>query len=124
MTFILIMTCFFSPLDLAFSYNDPKSINWFTVVDYSIDFCYLIDICIVFNSAYINDALVLIDNRKEIAKNYFKGWFVIDIISIIPFSLLLSYSPYHKLARVARVGRLYKLVKLTKLIRILKVMKD
>ena len=57
-----------------------------------------------------------------------KGWFPIDVLSIIPFDILFNQGDgggrYNNLARVARIGRLYKLVKLTKLIRILKVMKE
>jgi hypothetical protein len=93
-------------------------------VDLIIDGFFLIDVFIIFNSALMDQNDVdLIEDRKKIAKSYLSGWFIVDILSIVPFELLFN-SSYNKLARVARVGRLYKLVKLTKLIRILKVMKD
>ena len=79
---------------------------------------------VIFNSAFYTDDFVIIDNRKDIAIAYLKGWFLCDIISIIPFDTIFEYSSFNKFARVARVGRLYKLVKLTKLFRFLKIMKE
>ena len=78
----------------------------------------------IFNSAYYDEETELIDDRKEIAKYYLKGWFTVDVLAIIPFDYILSEADFNQLARVARVGRLYKLVKLTKLFRILKIMKE
>ena len=124
MTFILIITCFFTPINIAFSYH--KHGIWMDIVNYLIDMFYLFDIFVIFNTVIYDQEENMIENRKTIAINYVSGWFVIDFLSIIPFSLILSgeSSRYNNLARVARVGRLYKLVKLTKLVRSLTVMKD
>jgi len=52
----------------------------------------------------------LVSNRCKIASNYLKGWFIIDVVSIIPFDLVFNdkndNSKYHKLARIIRVGKL------------------
>lgn len=93
--------------------------------EYIIDFMFLLDIIIIFNTAYYTDDYDLIDSRKEIACNYLNGWFSIDFIAIIPFDVILEAGNFNvKIMRVARVGRLYKLVKLTRLLRILKIVKD
>jgi len=89
-----------------------------------IDLCFLVDIFVIFFSAYHDEEVGIVDSRSEINKNYLKGWFMIDVLTIIPFDTVFEYSTYNKIARVARVGRLYKLVKLTKLFRFLKIMKE
>ena len=53
MTFILIITCIFTPLNIAFDYNQENSTVEY--VDYLIDFIYLIDILVIFNSAYYDE---------------------------------------------------------------------
>jgi len=76
------------------------------VPDHIIDFMFLIDIFITFNTEYMGENYEIETNRKKISINYLKGWFTIDIVSIIPFDEFLTSSKYNKLARVARVGRL------------------
>ena len=84
MTVVLIVTCVMTPLSIAFNdieNVDPKS----AVIDYIIDSLFLIDIFVIFNTAYYNDDSEIIDDRKEIAGSYARGWFTIDLLAIIPF---------------------------------------
>jgi len=53
MTFILIVTCIFTPLNIAFDYQQRSSS--IEVIDYLIDFIYFMDIIVIFNSAYYNE---------------------------------------------------------------------
>ena len=48
MTIVLIVTCFFTPINIAFSYSDSET-N--TIINYAIDFFYFIDIVVIFNTA-------------------------------------------------------------------------
>jgi hypothetical protein len=84
---------------------------------------FLMDILIIFNTAYYNEDFKLIEDRKNIAKDYLTGWFAIDLVAIVPFDLFFQTGLNTSMVRIARVGRLYKLVKLTRLIRVFKVMK-
>ena len=122
MTVVLLTTCILTPLNIAFNLEENN--QKLKVFDYIIDFFFLIDIILNFNSAYYTDDYECIDDRCIIAREYTSGWLLVDSLSIVPFDMILEYSDYNKLARVARVGRLYKLVKLTKLFRILKIMKE
>jgi hypothetical protein len=89
-----------------------------------MDVFFLVDMVVIFISAQYTPDYEIIDNRTLIACEYLKGWFMVDLLSCIPFDILLNYSSYNKLIRVARISKLYKLVKLTKLLRILKIIKD
>ena len=87
--FIAIVT----PFRLAFDENDSvtwKVINWFT------DCFFLIDLVLsFFESYYDEENNIHVTSLKKIAKNYLKGWFTIDFISIIPFeSILKSFVRY------------------------------
>jgi len=57
--------------------------------NYAIDIFFAIDIIIIFNTALINESFETIDDRCVIAKEYIKSWFFIDLLSIIPFEVIL-----------------------------------
>lgn len=84
------------------------------------------DILVIFNSAYYDLDMNLVDDRKMITTNYLRGWFTVDLLAIIPFDIILTNltTNVNGIVRIARVGRLYKLVKLTRMLRILKIMKE
>jgi hypothetical protein len=82
----------------------------------------------------------MLDHRCVIALNYFKGWFVIDVLAIFPIGYLQKLMPtgdggdnsgdgvngssVNGIVRIARIGRMYKLIKLTRLVRIFKIFKS
>ena len=88
---------------------------------------FLSDSIIIFNSAVINqDDFSIIDDRGRIASIYLHGWFTVDILSIVPFDIILSSSSgnMNNMIKLVRIGRMYKLVKLTRLLKMLKLVKD
>ena len=99
---------------------------------YMIDFMFLIDIILNFNTAYFDELHDVMDGRLDIAFKYFKGWFLIDFLAILPFEEIIKLvthtsggqGDYNKLMRMTRLSKLYKLVKITRLIRLLKVLKS
>ena len=85
---------------------------------------FLIDIIIIFNSAYEDDDFNLIDIRKIIGKTYVKSWFFIDLFAIVPFHLILGSADFGDIVRITKIGKMYKLIKLTRLLRVLKIVKE
>ena len=65
----------------------------------------------------------MIEDRATICCEYLKGWFVIDVLSILPIDLIFNIGGFTKIVRIAKVGRMIKLVKLTRLARILKLVR-
>lgn len=56
-----------------------------------------------------------VKNLKDIAKNYiFNGWFVIDVIAVIPFDQFIQQGKIAKLLRLFRLPRLAKLFSMQK----------
>lgn len=67
---------------------EADSFPW-VITNNSVDVMFLIDIIIIFNSAYYDEDFNLIQDRKLIAISYLKSWFPIDFFAIIPFDLIL-----------------------------------
>ena len=86
MTLILLITCLLTPLTIAFTYSEDSVVS---IVILAIDGFFIIDILVIFNSAFYDDDTDLIDERKKIARNYLHGWFTIDILAIFPFDVIL-----------------------------------
>ena len=119
---VLIFSCFVTPYRVALIQEDTSAWSFTNTV---VDLLFLLDILIIFNSAYFDDDFKLIQNRKTICAQYLKGWFIVDAIAIFPFQIMMSGAGnYSDMVRITRIGRMYKLLKLTKLFRTLKMMKE
>lgn len=91
-TLVLLISCMITPWRIAFgdldSGNKKEPIEW-TIINWVIDSLFIIDICVIFNSAFHDDDFNIVEDRKKIAMMYIQGWFIIDLLAIIPFDILL-----------------------------------
>eukprot|EP01083_Nonionella_stella_P131742 400458_1 len=99
------------PYTLAF---DIHYLGWHELV---IDIIFLTDIVLTFRTATFDeyDELKLETDPKIIAKNYVLSWFVIDLLSSIPFEVLSwdeEYTTFFKFLRTLKLLRLVRLIKL------------
>lgn len=111
-----------TPYSLAFQENSDNIIQY---IEYLIDCILLVDIVLNFFSAYNDKEENLIKKHKTIIKTYLKTWFIIDLISVFPFSLCFNQFRYNfgHFRRISFLPKIYKLFKLAKLIRIAKITK-
>ena len=87
MTLVLIITCILTPYTIAFySGTEPDSIKY-TIN--GIDMLFFIDIIVIFNTVFYDLEMEMITCRKAIAKNYVSGWFLVDLLAIVPFDIIL-----------------------------------
>ena len=109
-------------MELAFERKKELfSVDW--CIQYGVDFVFLIEILVQFNTMYFDQEFQLISSRKLIAKRYIQSWFIIDLMAILPIQLLIGTdSDVTSMVRFTRVGRIVKMFKMTKLLRFLKVM--
>lgn len=85
-----------------------------------LDILFFTDVLVTFNQAYLDDDYKVIDDRKQIARDYLKGWFIVDVLSCLPYGPIAEYIfDIH-----GKTKRYIFLVKLIKLMRILKLVKD
>ncbi|KRW98530.1 Cyclic nucleotide-binding protein [Pseudocohnilembus persalinus] len=128
--FFMIYTATLLPYLVCFVEEKIMFVYWF---DQVMNGVFALDIILSFFSAYYDNDNILVTSNKYIATQYLKTWFLIDFISVIPFSDILGSqnssssndpSKYNSLVRLARLPRLYRLVRLFRLIRLAKFKKD
>ena len=127
---ILVMTCFITPYHLAFYPQDQLSFFKFNstldCLESIIDIVFFVEIIVCFNtSVYEQSTNRYLTSRKDIARSYFKSWFWIDFIAILPRFLLIVEAwgqtlSYLKYVKIARIGRLIKLLKLLRMAKAIK----
>ena len=81
---LLMYTAIVTPFVIAFVENASFE---FTIFELCIDSLFAIDIIINFFTPYYRNN-TLVTQKSKIAKNYLKGWFIIDLVACIPFHLL------------------------------------
>eukprot|EP00873_Tetraselmis_striata_P006068 jgi/Tetstr1/426332/TSEL_016645.t1 len=127
---LVIYTTLVLPVRTAFLWSEEvvedefgvivNTIDGWTVMDLVIDFTFLFDVVLNFNTGFIREPdFVTILSRKKIALNYCKGWFVFDVVSSVPLDLIIMQesSTVMKLPRVLRLIRIFRLVKVLRLSR-------
>lgn len=83
--------CIYTPIYISFSLDDfsAHGTNSWYLLNLILDIIFLIDIVVVFLSAFYDEDFRIVDDVKIIANYYLKGWLVTDIIAIIPFDLIV-----------------------------------
>ena len=78
MVLALSYTAIFVPYRLAFI--EEHSLG-FSILEYFVDGIFFADLICTFFTAFYDNEHKLVTNKKLIAKNYLKGWFLIDLIA-------------------------------------------
>lgn len=69
MTLVLLGACIATPLQIAFS-NEKITNLLDNPVSFGIDCLFFLDIILIFNTAYYNEEMEMIQDRKSIMNNY------------------------------------------------------
>jgi CRP-like cAMP-binding protein len=125
MTLVMIYVAIMSPYRLAFM--EDVFFDGLTTTDLTLNGLFIADMLINFNSAYTKSDGSIEDRRWYIARNYLASWFLIDLISSIPFNLIellidtnnSGGTGYNSAMRLARLPRLYRLFRLAKVFKAL-----
>ncbi len=111
---ILLLTIFMAveiPLRLCLNYHLD---GWVLFLDHLSYLIFGIDVVLNFLTAdYIGGQLVT--NRKTIARQYLRSWFIFDFLAAFPFELLLAAGSMSTFTTTARVFRLFRLVRLARI---------
>lgn len=93
------------------------------VFDWIVEFFFVSDLVFNFFQEYKDpETFENIRNHKKIAMRYmFRGWFIIDLVSVFPFSAILQQDALlTKLFRLFRLPRLLKLIDISRFNQLLK----
>ena len=115
---LLLFTAVVTPVEVAFLETSLWSIMFW--INRSVDALFVIDIILNLIDA-INDPEdgQLIFHHPTIVKTYLKGWFTIDIISVMPFDLIALIFKDGAVGKL-KILRVLRLLRLMKLLRILR----
>ncbi|KAH8049974.1 phosphorelay sensor kinase [Aureococcus anophagefferens] len=84
-----------------------------------IDFGFFVDLLLAFNTAYFDEASGhWVTDRYVIARSYLQAWFWLDLVSLVPYSVL-PVSEKAGLLRFVKLARLMRLLRAFKSPRIL-----
>ena len=120
-TFVaLIFTAIVTPAEVAFVTTTWKSALF--GVNRLVDLIFIKDMIMQFFVAYIDTAVGarLVKDLRKIRSRYFCGWFIIDLVSILPFDVLSQIfedQPWLTQMKTVRVIRLLRLLKLVRVFR-------
>ena len=115
---LLLFTAVVTPVEVAFLETRLWSILFW--VNRSVDALFVFDIFLNFFVAIV-DPLdgQLVFHHPTIIKKYLKGWFIIDVISVMPFDLLSFIFENGEVGKL-KILRVLRLLRLMKLLRILR----
>uniref|UniRef100_A0A8C6TG73 Potassium voltage-gated channel, subfamily H (eag-related), member 6a n=1 Tax=Neogobius melanostomus TaxID=47308 RepID=A0A8C6TG73_9GOBI len=114
---LVIYTAIFTPYSAAFLLNEVEeqrrrvcgyTCNPLNVVDLVVDVMFIVDIVINFRTTYVNENDEVVSEPGRIAQHYFKGWFLIDIVSGSEepqTTTLIGLLKTARLLRLVRVAR-------------------
>ena len=132
MIILLLYTAVVTPFEVAFlSETVPEGLF---AINRLVDMCFFADIVINFCLAYeMPDEGLWIVTHSRIAGRYMRSWFVIDVVSTIPFDMFVAVAPAAGVdadsaaamsnLKVLRVVRLFRLIKLARVLRASRIFK-
>ncbi|KAL5110142.1 Potassium/sodium hyperpolarization-activated cyclic nucleotide-gated channel 4 [Taenia crassiceps] len=122
---LLIANLIILPVAISFFYDDLRA-HWIVFNSVS-DAVFIADIAVKFRTGIItNDyADEIILDPKEIARQYVRSWFLLDLISSIPmdyiFWVLNKHENYNQILTAGRTLRILRLAKLLSMLRLLRL---
>ena len=89
---ILILTFYTAimvPYNVSFK-TKQNNLAWL-VVDSVVDVIFLIDIVLNFHTTFVGPSGEVISDARLIRMNYLKTWFVIDLLSCLPYDIINAF---------------------------------
>lgn len=108
------------PIRLSFGLEAK---GWQLALDTFISLCFLADLAIAFNTAFMDNG-VWVTSRSAIAARYLRGWFWIDAPSSVPVELI-EMIPWGDASQEGEDGSLaaFRLLRMVRLLRLLRLLK-
>ena len=110
-----LFNCFTVPISVCFK---PPGMNniFLTILNYFIDFFFLLDVFISFRCIVYNDKGEEITTQSAMAIDYLRSTFIIDILATAPFDLFFPDADVEILG-ILKLGRILRLSKIIRYLR-------
>jgi CRP-like cAMP-binding protein len=120
MIFLLSYVSIVTPFEVAFL---QTKIDFLFVINRIVDIGFLLDMRLQFMlPLYIHSENLYVWDKSLVRNNYLTGWFIIDLVSIIPYDILaLVGASGASSLKILRTVRLLRLVKLARVFKAAKI---
>ncbi len=93
-------------------------------VELVVDISFAVDIWLNFRTAQYDSKGHLVTDRRVLAKQYLSGWFFLDVLSVVPFDLIIDeWSTMTSMVKTVRIARVAKIMRLLKGYRMLRLIR-
>ncbi|KAL8168806.1 UNVERIFIED_CONTAM: Potassium voltage-gated channel subfamily H member 5 [Gekko kuhli] len=102
---ILILTFYTAimvPYNVSFK-TKQNNIAWL-VLDSVVDVIFLVDIVLNFHTTFVGPGGEVISDPKLIRMNYLKTWFVIDLLSCLPYDIINAFENVDEVSELGLNG--------------------
>ncbi|CEF62317.1 Potassium voltage-gated channel subfamily H member 5 [Strongyloides ratti] len=111
-------TAFMVPYNIAFKTRDylkgpPKTIDHVAMMDSIVDVIFFADILLNFHTTFVGPGGEVVIDPSIIRRNYFKSWFIIDLLSCLPYDIFYMFKHDDE-----RIGSLFSALKVVRLLRL------
>lgn len=113
----LIYILLLAPYRIGF---DQPAVGGAYIFELMLDFMYMLDILLQFRTTYVDSHGHVVTNWRNIFFRYVCGYFTIDLISSMPWDLILPDGSNQSETRLLKVVRLVKLTKLGRMAKLQK----
>ncbi|KAM8714391.1 hypothetical protein ACLKA7_014511 [Drosophila subpalustris] len=112
---IILIATFYVALMVPYNAAFAKADRQTMVSDVIVEALFIVDILLNFRTTFVSRKGEVVSNSKQIAINYFRGWFALDLLAALPFDHLYASDLYDgeeshihlvKLTRLLRLARL------------------
>lgn len=117
--FLIFFNVLMVPYAVAF--NASNGLAW-RIIDASIDIFFFLDIVLNFRTSFVDDGDLVV-HPSRIARHYLRGYFALDVLATLPFSLVLervllaSHTGFAELPSLLRTVRVVRMVKILRLLK-------
>lgn len=122
---LLMLLYVFIIMPWIMAFEEVIMFNGWYLAETAIDIICFFDIIVTLNTAYYDLLGRIVLNRKKIFFNYLKGLLIIDILSIIPFYLILDgkFLKSNSLIRIVRITSVTRVLRGSKVFKLIRYLK-
>ncbi|XP_012284973.1 potassium voltage-gated channel protein eag [Orussus abietinus] len=110
-------TAIMVPFNVAFKNKTSEDVS-LLVVDSIVDVIFFIDIVLNFHTTFVGAGGEVVSDPKVIRMNYLKSWFIIDLLSCLPYDVFNAFDHDED-----GIGSLFSALKVVRLLRLGRVVR-
>ncbi|KAG7175739.1 Potassium voltage-gated channel protein eag-like, partial [Homarus americanus] len=123
-------TAIMVPYNVAFKYKTSEDVS-LLVVDSIVDVIFFIDIVLNFHTTFVGPGGEVVSDPKIIRMNYLKSWFLIDLLSCLPYDVFNAFDHDEDVSKCGLqgevkdngIGSLFSALKVVRLLRLGRVVR-